>query len=179
MAYDDASTKEQATALRRLCARHIDIYFAVMLIILPLVFLAPPGLSVSSSPYLLGLAFTIACYVVVAAQQAFFGNSAGKYILGIKAVTMGQRPRDLSFFLEREARVLVLGQAFGLQFASTAAGIVSFYFLRKDGVTHYDRNFSTVVRHSRDARRLFWLIPMFAPAAILITLIVTALSGAH
>lgn len=178
MAYDDASTKEQATALRRLCARYIDVNFAVSLIILPLVFLVSLGSALEGSPLMLGVAFTVACYVLIASQQAFFGNSAGKYILGIEAVTMGQRPRDLSFFFEREARVLVLGQAFGLQFASTAAGFVSFYYLRKDGVTHYDRNFSSVVRYSKDARRLFWLIPMFAPAVLAIAFLFTALSAA-
>jgi hypothetical protein len=51
----------------------------------------------------------------ISAQQAIFGNSPGKYIAGIRAIPTQPRERDFSFFVEREFKVLILGQAFGLK----------------------------------------------------------------
>lgn len=175
----DIETGNAAGAGRRLFARYIDLNFAAFVIVLPLTAMIALGPAVAASPFFFSLAVTVACYVVIAAQQVTFGNSAGKYILGIKAVPTSGRPADFGFFVEREFRVFILGQAFGLQLASTAAGFVSLYYLRKHGETHYDRNFSTVVRYTDDTRRLFWLIPMFAPVVLGITLLLVALSNAR
>jgi hypothetical protein len=157
-------TEEQATATRRLFARYVDLNLAAILITVFAVFAATLGLFPIGSQLLIAVLFMVGCTLLLAAQQAVFGNSAGKYIAGIKAIPSQPRERDFSFFVEREFKVLILGQAFGLQIASIIAGLVSLYFLRRDGSTHYDRNLSTVVRYSHDSRRLFWLIPIFAPS---------------
>ncbi|MCV9964526.1 RDD family protein [Pararhizobium sp. BT-229] len=175
MADSDTTTGSAAGAGRRLLARYIDLNFAAMVIVLPLTLLVALGPALVASPLMFSLVIATACYVVVAAQQALLGNSAGKYVLGIKAIPTGGRQSDFAFFVEREFRVLILGQAFGLQLASMVAGFVSLYYLRKHGETHYDRNFSTVVRYSDDARRLFWLIPMFALVVLAFALLLSAL----
>lgn len=179
MADRDSTSGSEAGALRRLSARYIDLNFAAMIIVLPLTLIAAPGAALAASPLMFALVITVACYIVLAAQQAFFGNSAGKYILGIKAIPTRGQEADIGFFVEREFRVFILGQAFGLQLASAVAGFVSLYYLRKHGETHYDRNFSAVIRYSDDARRLFWLIPMFAPVVLGLVLLLAALSSAR
>jgi hypothetical protein len=160
-------TQQKATAMRRLLARYIDLNFAALFIVLPAIYFMVAIEIAAVSPILAAVAVTVGCYMFVALEQAIFGNSAGKYILGIKVIPATGRPADLQFFVEREFKVLVLGQAFGLQIAAMIAGFYSLYQLQKHGDTHYDRNLATVIRNSHDARRLFWLIPVFAPSIIL------------
>ncbi|MBY3433922.1 hypothetical protein HFN89_07140 [Rhizobium laguerreae] len=170
-------TEEHATATRRLFARYVDINLAAVLIVIPVCLAAMFGFLPSSPPFWISVVVTVGCSMLIAAQQAVFGNSAGKYIAGIKAMPAQPRERDLSFFVEREFKVLILGQAFGLQVASLIAGLVSLYFLRRDGITHYDRNLSSVIRCSHDRRRLFWLIPIFAPSVAVTIAVLNALSS--
>ncbi|MCS4088850.1 RDD family protein [Rhizobium sp. BK176] len=167
---------EPATAPRRLFARYVDLNLAAILVTLVAFLAATLGLFPMGSQLLIAVLFMVGCTVVLAAQQAVFGNSAGKYIAGIKAVPTQPRERDFSFFMEREFKVLILGQAFGLQIASIIAGFVSLYFLRRDGTTHYDRNLSTVIRYSHDNSRLFWLIPVFAPSVAATLFVFAALA---
>jgi hypothetical protein len=158
------TAEEQATATRRLFARYVDLNLAAILMTIVALLAAAVGVFPVGSQLLIAVLFMVGYTVILAAQQAFFGNSAGKYIAGIRAIPTQPRERGFSFFIEREFKVLVLGQAFGFQIASIVAGLVSLYFLRRDGTTHYDRNLSSVIRYSHDRRRLFWLIPIFAPS---------------
>lgn len=177
----DTKTQTDASATRRYLARTLDVV-ASLNVLVPLAVAATVVNGDGTATYL-AVSLTVSALHILSlvAQQTFFGNSLGKYILGVKAYPLGGRERGLAFFANREARVFALGQAFGFTLPMAVANGVNYWMLTRQGSTLYDREFSRVVRYADPGLRLLLVVPLLAPLVAVIVfaaIFVAARSGA-
>jgi hypothetical protein len=137
---------------RRWFARVVDgmVAFVVVVPLLFVVLLAwsgPLPLAAGHHVFQVILHVVALCMtgMIIATQQAFFGNSLGKHLMSITVRPFEKPESTFRFFAIREAKVAVMGLGLGLAVFGTIAQIYQWYLLRKDGSTTYDRGRALVV----------------------------------
>ncbi|MCL1563313.1 RDD family protein [Parasaccharibacter sp. TMW 2.1886] len=77
---------------------------------------------------------------------AWFGNTLGKHLLGIKPYRTNGRPLDLSTCLKRNYLIYVAAYMGGMDVLSPLAGLIHYIRYRRTGTTFWDEEMGTVVR---------------------------------
>lgn len=147
---------------RRFCARMLDntfFFFATLALAMLLKQMA--GLSLSYYDFAQNVAFASipAMMILEAILIATWGTTPGKKLLGIRLINANGDPPSMGQSARRAVSVFVLGQGFLMPVLYPIAAVVSYYILKKRGVTYWDASNELRMVHEPLSLRHF-LVPM-------------------
>jgi hypothetical protein len=132
----------------RYIARLFDLsLFSLFLITLVSIF--SPKFVVTSSPILIFILSLILYILVEAIILSIFGNTLGKSILNARIKTVTGEPINFIMALKRSILVTAVGMGFGIPLVNFICSYFSYFDLRKNGKSTWDRQIGTVVLYGQ------------------------------
>ncbi len=149
-------TYPKGRPLVRYLARFFDLsLFSLFLITLVSIF--SPKFVLESSPVFIFILSIILYILVEAIILSIFGNTLGKSILNTRIRTVHGEPIDFHTALKRSIFVTAAGMGFGVPLINFICFYFSYFDLKKNGKSTWDRQVGTVVLYGQvnSARILF------------------------